>query len=205
MIISVVNQKGGVGKTTLAINIAGAYAENGSNVILVDTDPQGSVLQWHSTNKSSAFDVEHYPFELKNSNIKSYVRKYDCVIIDSPPALEAITRASLLISSLAIVPITPSPLDIWSAKETVRMIEAAGEKNKRLKTRLLVYRKVPGTRIGREAREALEHYGLKVFQTEITHRIAAVESMIAGLTVIQFAPKSVAAREIRSLIAEINS
>jgi chromosome partitioning protein len=203
MIVSVVNQKGGVGKTTLAVNLAGAFAETGSNVLLVDTDPQGSVLQWHSTNESSVFDVEHCPFALKKTHAKSYNRRYDQIVIDSPPALEAITRASLLVSSLAIVPITPSPLDIWSAKETVRMIEEAGKSNKPLETRLLVYRKVSGTRIGREAREALKHYGLKVFRTEITHRIAAVESMIAGLTVLQFAPRSAAAREIRDLRAEI--
>jgi chromosome partitioning protein len=169
----------------------------------LDTDPQGSVLQWSSIDDVSEFDVRHYPSALNKSKIKSFGRAYDNIIIDSPPALESITRASLLISSFAIVPITPSPLDIWSAKETILMIGEAVGRNKALKTKLLVYRKIPGTRIGREAREALQDYGLAVFETEITQRVAAVESMIAGQSIVRYSPKSVASKEIRKLAAEI--
>lgn len=204
MIISIVNQKGGVGKTTLAVNVAGASAENGRRVLLIDTDPQGSVLQWNSVNEKSSFEVKHHPEPISEPIARTYAREYQDVIIDSPPALEGITRATLRISDLGIIPITPSPLDIWSAKETILMIREESEKNRNLRVRLLVYRKIPGTRIAKEVRQALEVYDLPVIETEITQRIACVEAMIAGLSVIDYAPGSKAAQEIRQLLKEIS-
>jgi chromosome partitioning protein len=111
----------------------------------------------------------------------------------------------LTLSDLAIVPIGPSPLDIWSSKETVMLIREARRKNPGLEGRLLICRKIPRTRIGREAREAMEDYGMVVFQTEISQRIAYVQAMLAGRTVLDYAPSSDAAVEVQSLCEEILS
>jgi len=204
MIISIVNQKGGVGKTTLAVNVAGAFAENGHKVLLIDTDPQGSVLQWSSVAETPSFAVKHHPEPVTENIAKTLGRDYQDIIIDSPPALEGITRATLRVSDLGIIPITPSPLDIWSAKETILMIQEESKSNKDLRVRLLVYRKIPGTRIAREVRQALEVYDLPVLKTEITQRIVCVEAMIAGLSVIDYAPASKAAQEVRDLLKELS-
>jgi chromosome partitioning protein len=203
MIISLVNQKGGVGKTTLATNVSGCISARDHGVLLVDTDPQGSVVQWQAINANAGFDVQHHPQPISRSDIRNWIRGYEHLVIDVPPALGDIMMSILALSDLAIVPIGPSPLDIWSSKETVMLVKEAQRRNRNLKGRLLICRKIPRTRIGREAREAMEDYGMAVFDTEISQRIAYVQAMLAGLTVIEYAPSSDAALEMRSLCNEI--
>lgn len=200
MIIGLTNQKGGVGKTTVAVNLAGALARRPSRVLLVDTDPQGSVLQWHSVGGiKPPFGVHHHPRQLTRRELKSLARGCDHVVIDTPPALGDIVAAVIGLVDRIIVPVGPSPLDIWSSRETIARIRA----RKGAGARLLVARKIVGTRVGRAAREAIESYRLPVFQTELCQRIAYVEAMIAGLTVFDFAPNSEAAAEMDALCREM--
>jgi chromosome partitioning protein len=203
MIISLVNQKGGVGKTTVAVNLAYGLAEAGQRALVVDADPQGSVIQWHSIAAGSEFEVHHLPSPRLKKELKNISRRYDHIVIDSPPAIEDITRAAIEISHLAIIPIAPSPLDIWSSRETIALVNALGKRYRKLNAKILIYRKIPGTRLGREAREAMRSYKLDILSSEISQRIVFVESMIAGLSVLKYAPKSIAAEEIRSLCDEI--
>lgn len=203
MIISVVNQKGGVGKTTAAVNIARGLSDGPGRSLLIDTDPQGSVLQWHSLGRNPHFDVIHHPSPIRPAEVKSLTTGYKHVVLDTPPAIGEIIRSCLLVSDLAIVPVGPSPLDIWSSQETVAILKEMAGVRPNLTPRLLICRKIPRTRIGREARDALEVYGLRAFQTELFQRVAYVEAMISGLTVLDFAPGSEAADEIRHLCLEI--
>ena len=203
MIISLVNQKGGVGKTTIAVNLAGSLAEKGNHVVLVDADPQGSVLQWQSILANHPFTVKHLPSAALLGNRKSISKKTDHVIIDAPPAMGDITQAILAISDLAIVPIAPSPLDIWSSKETISLFSETRKRNRRMKAKLLICRKIVGTRVGKEVRDALETYGVELFESEISQRVAFVEAMISGRSVMAYAPNSEAANEIRRLTEEI--
>ena len=203
MILSIVNQKGGVGKSTLAVNLGGMIQAAGHKVLLVDTDPQGSLMQWQSVSSEPAIRVIHYPRPLSRSQVKALEKKADYIIIDSPPALEKATVANVQFSHLVIVPVSPSPLDIWAANDTVSLIQKITRKNKDVDVRLLVYRKIPGTRIGNEAKEALKSYPFKVYETEITQKIAAVEAMISGQTLNEFAPRSTSALEFKALTEEI--
>lgn len=93
MIISVVNQKGGVGKTTLAANLAGALRQSGKTVIVVDTDPQGSLTQWQSVNPSPGFPIARHLSPITRKTAAAFQKKADIVIIDSPPALRKQPRA----------------------------------------------------------------------------------------------------------------
>ena len=205
MIISIVNQKGGVGKTTLAVNLAGMIQAAGKKLLLVDTDPQGSLVQWRSVNPESGVRVSHYPKPLRQRQALALEKKADFIIIDSPPALEKTTVANVQISRLVIVPVSPSPLDIWAANDTMDLIRKIMIKTKGITARLLVYRKIPGTRIGAEARETLKTYPFKVYKTEITQKIAAVEAMISGQTLTEFSPNSKSAAEFKALANEILS
>jgi chromosome partitioning protein len=203
MVISLINQKGGVGKTTTAINIASALSSRNHNVLMVDADPQGSVMQWQSTGANREFNVVQLSMPELGAKIKDQGRAFDHVVIDSPPALSHISREIAASSDLAIIPIAPSSLDIWSSRETIQLVKNVGRKNQGLAARLLVYRKIPGTRLAAEARDALNSYGLDIFKTEISQRIAYVEAIVSGVSVLKYSPNSVAAREIRNLCDEI--
>lgn len=205
MVISLINQKGGVGKTTTAINVAGCLAAKGQKTLLVDADPQGSVTQWQAMTENLGFDILPLPPADLRNQIKKHRRRFDHIVVDSPPALTRITRAIAGASDLAIIPLAPSSLDIFSSRETIQLVKAAQRKHPRLAAKLLVYRKIPGTRLAAEARDAIESYGLDVFETEISQRIAYVEAVIAGVPVLTYAPHSVAAAEIRSLCNEISA
>jgi chromosome partitioning protein len=203
MVISLINQKGGVGKTTIAINLASALSSKKFNVLMVDADPQGSVLQWQSTGANREFDVVRLSMPGLSTQISNHRRTFDHVVIDSPPALSHISQEIAVSSDLAIIPIAPSSLDIWSSRETIQLVTDVGRKQQGLATKLLVYRKIPGTRLAAEARDALNSYGLDIFKTELSQRIAYVESIVSGVSVLKYSPNSIAAREIRNLCDEI--
>jgi chromosome partitioning protein len=173
------------------------------HVLLIDADPQGSVLQWQSIQNNKDFDVIHQPSVLSPWAMKTWSKEYDHITIDAPPAMGKITDSILRVSTYTVIPIGPSPLDIWSSKETVTMIQKTKSKYPRLDGRLLISRRIPRTRLGREAREALETYDMPVFQSEVCQRIAYVEAMMSGLSVLQYDPKCEAAAEITRLCNEL--
>lgn len=205
MVISFVNQKGGVGKTTTAINLAACLGRRSHRLIVIDADPQASVIQWHSIENNIAFDVKHHPKIMTHNDIRNLAKGYEHVLIDSPPAFIEIIRSILTISDLAIVPIGPSPLDIWSSETTLNIIKQVKGKNPQLEAKFLISRKIPGTRVGQELREAIKLFNMGIFETEICQRIVCVEALIFGVSVFQYAPESKAALEFLSLCNEIGA
>lgn len=146
MVISLINQKGGVGKTTIAVNLSSAISKKERKTLLIDADPQGSVLQWQSTAENQSFAIIHHPHPLNDGAINSLSKGFAHVVIDAPPALGAPILSILSVSRLAVVPAGPSPLDRWSSKETLSLIQQAGEHNRKLKAKLLICRRIARTR-----------------------------------------------------------
>ena len=185
------------------LNLLSALSKRGLDVLLIDADPQGSVLQWQSIAGNRAIDVIHRPQADIHEQVGALSRNYQHIIIDAPPATGEITRSILLASRLAIVPIGPSPLDIWSSRETVDLVKKARKFNRKLTSKLLVCKKIIGTRESHQARDALKGYRTQLFKTEIAQRIVYARALVQGLSVVQYEPRSEAASEIRSLCSEI--
>jgi len=205
MIIGIVNQKGGTGKTTLAINLADAFARHAQRVLLVDADPQASVNRWHMVKNNARFDINTLRNEDLPNVVKTAAVHYDRIFVDTPPSVCEITEAIICLSDLVIVPIGPSPLDIWSSKDIVNMVRKARTAGRDFNVNLLIYRTIVGTRLSKAARSTLQGFGIALFGTQISQRVAFIESMIAGQSVLEYAPESAAAREIESLRREITS
>lgn len=203
MIISFVNQKGGVGKTTTAINLAIGLKKKNYNLVFIDADPQGSAVQWHAIEGNKSFEILHHPSPIHATDIRQLSMNYDYVIIDAPPAIGDISKAILAVTDLAIIPLSPSALDVWSCWGTLKMVDEIRPLNSDIEVKLLINRKIPGTKIGRDSREAMKQFQMDVFNTELCQRVAFIDAMTSGVSVMQYAPHSKAAREIERLCEEI--
>ena len=203
MIISFVNQKGGVGKTTTAINLAASLKRRNKKLLFIDADPQGSAMHWHAVENNHAFEILHHPDPVNKDDIDALSKDYDYVVIDAPPAIGDITKSILAVSELSIIPLSPSSLDIWSCKGTLEMIEESQPENPDMDVKLLINRKIPGTRVGREARASLDIFDMDILESELCQRVAYIDAMTSGVSVMQYAPRSKAADEIEQLCDEI--
>ena len=207
MIIALLNQKGGVGKTTLATHVAGELAVLGKNVLLLDADPQGSALDWTQRRSQSGlprlFGAVGLARETLHQEAPELARRADYVVIDGPPRIAALARSALLAADLVLIPVQPSPYDVWASAEMVSLIREAQVFRPALRAAFVINRRVSTTVIGREARGALADQPLPALSAEVRQRIAFADSVAAGRLVREISDDGPAAREIAALAAEV--
>ena len=204
MIVSLLNQKGGVGKTTLAVHIASALALRGHRVLLVDADPQGSALDWSASRQTDAlFPVVGLPTKNLHREIMPHLPNYDDIVIDGPPRVNELARAAIIAADIVLVPVQPSPYDVWAAKEIVELLSEASVFKSDQKSAFVINRKIVNTAIGRDVAEALADYALPVFAASISQRVAFAESAAQGSTVLELEPGSTASQEMGRLVDEL--
>lgn len=170
-IISILNPKGGSGKTTISTNLARSLYERGHKVLLVDSDPQGSARDWHAANENNPLPLIALDRANNVKSLPDVAANYDFVIIDGAAKLEDMIAASIKVTDFVFIPVTPSPYDLWAASDLVEFIKARQEVTDGIPAaRFIISRAITGTRLGGEIIAALEEQGLGVFATHISQR-----------------------------------
>jgi len=229
VIISLLNQKGGVGKTTLSINLAAAFARTPIKTLLVDADPQGSALAWSavrdaapsgnsdvaaqdgqpialdnaadelSSTTPSSFSVVGMPKATLHKDLQSLASNYAITIIDGAPRVNDLARSAIMASDLVLIPAQPSPLDVWATDDIISLIIDARDFRPSLRAAFVVNRKIANTVIGRDVAAEFDDSPFDVLPISIGQRVIFAETLAAGLTVFDQDPEGAAANEISSL------
>ena len=207
MIVALLNQKGGVGKTTLALHLAGAWASQGKRVILIDADPQGSALDWSEQRAREGlarlFGIVGLARDTLHREAPELARDADHVVIDGPPRVASLMRSALLAADLVLIPVQPSPFDGWASAEMLSLLAEARIYRPQLTARFALNRCGARTVIARETAETLADHDPPVLASTIGQRVVFAEAARSGRLASEIARQSPAAREIAALIAEI--
>ncbi len=201
VVLTVAQQKGGAGKTMLAAHLAAALAAD-RRVAVVDIDPQRSLARWHALRAGRTgaaavgfSDVSGWrlPRELERLG-----GGHDVVIVDSPPQLEADARTAIRAASLVLVPVQPAPPDLWAAEGTLKLAAEAGRPAR------IVLNRTPAAGKLRAAVEAeIAQGGHALLAATLGNRTGFAGAFAQGLGITEAAPRSIAAAELRALVAEI--
>jgi chromosome partitioning protein len=202
-VITIAQQKGGAGKTTLAIHLALAWAAAGRRVAIIDIDPQASVSTWFRV-RNERLNGAAAPIEAVAvggwrvaGEVERQARNHDVVLVDSPPHAETEARIAVRAGKLVLVPVQPSPMDFWATKPTLDLARA--EKT----PALLVLNRVPArANLTGAMLEAFRSLDVPLAETQIGNRVALAAALNEGKGILEYDPSSIAAAEIVALSEE---
>jgi chromosome partitioning protein len=207
VIVAFLNQKGGVGKTTLSLHVAGAWAMRGRRVVVIDADPQGSALDWSEQRAREGlprlFGVLGLARDTLHVEAPAIARGVHHVLIDGSPRIEPLMRSAMLAADLVVVPAQPSPFDGWASNEILRLIQEARIYRPRLVARLALNRCGARTVIARETAKALTKHEPPVLAARVGQRVVFADAARTGRLVSEVSRSELAVREIDALAAEI--
>ncbi len=206
-IVAVAGRKGGIGKSTIAGNLAAEFTAMGRSVVVLDSDPQHSLAEWAAQGQGVlSRSVEKVKAaEGLRAKARNAEQTADIVIIDTPPGISETAYQAALVADLVLLPCGPSPLDLFALKGGLSLaLKARAERrSKRPRIRLVPSRVLMNTNLGRGLASSLEDTGRKVLPG-IGQRIVVAEAAMSGLTVCEYAPSSLAHEEFEKLARAVS-
>lgn len=203
-IVSLVNHKGGSGKTTISTNLASALVKQGNKVRLIDSDPQGSARDWHAQGNGEILDVIGLDRPTLPKDIKAVSYGYDWLIIDGAAKLSAMSVAAIKCSDIILVPVQPSPYDLWAIEDLIDVIkERQSLSDDKVKAAFIISRQIVNTNLGKEVRSVLDHYNLPVFTNGTFQRVIYPVTAASGSSVVHVDSNCDAAKEMFAMANEL--
>ena len=202
--IAILNQKGGSGKTTISINMTEALRRQGKNVVLVDSDPQGSARDWAAAAEECPFPVVGIDRPTIDRDIKAITDR-DFIIIDGAPQIANLAASAIKAADIVLIPVQPSGLDVWATADMVDIIKQRIEITEgNLKAAFVINRVIKNTKIGNEILTVIADYGLPVLETVIHQRVTYASTISEGQTIFQGSHPD-AIKEMNDVINEVLS
>ena len=203
-VITIGNEKGGVGKSTIACNLAAEAALSGLKVLLIDADSQQSSIDFRAVRAENESLPQFHAVSITKNTIHRDVtsfQEFDLILIDAGGRDTAVFRSALLACNLLIIPVLPSQYDIWATQGTIEILEQA-QSFKNIDALFVLNQVITNTLIERDALEALERFPIYIFNTRLHSRVAFKKSIMEGMGVSEYDGNSKAAQEIKSLWEE---
>ncbi|MBA3007018.1 MAG: AAA family ATPase [Proteobacteria bacterium] len=204
MIITVGNTKGGVGKTTIAVNLAVEAARDGKKVLLVDTDPQGSSIAFRAEREKDDIRAIALVSDKLHKDIKEFSAAFDWIVIDAGGRDNAIFRSAVAACDLFLLPVLPSQFDVWAAADAIAVFKEIQPFNGMI-GRMVLNMVRPNTIVSSEAQEALAVYqdDIPLLSEQLHNRVAYKASISNGQGVTEYEPSGKAAEETIILYKEL--
>jgi chromosome partitioning protein len=204
LVITIAQQKGGAGKTMLAASLAAAMAAN-RRVCLLDIDPQRSLKRWHALREQQSkplpvitfSDVSGWRLRTEIDRLK---KAHDAVIVDSPPQIDTDAKLAIRGADLVLVPLQPTPPDLWAAEGTVALAKSEGRP-----TRLVLNRAPAASKLRTSVERDIAAAGFTLLAATLGNRAGFANAFAQGMGVTEASPKSLAAQEILALLHEIEA
>lgn len=199
-VVSVLSEKGGAGKSTIAVNLATAFHLSGTETLVIDVDPQATARDWGAASDADTPVVAGVDRGSIADDVPRLGEQFDLVVIDGAPRLQESYVEAVTVSDLVLVPVRPSAADIWSAETIIDVCRAYNTP-----ARFVVSQQIVGTALADQVQDSLQSFDVPVLDARASQRVAYTEALGAGQSVLQYEPKGKAAAEVEALHDELSA